>query len=118
MSLPSSLDPILQKNIFYKDGRSFIHYAEEDIEYNDNFKLFITTNDKDPHYLSDIFIKMNIVNFSVSFEGLEDQFSMDLIKLEKTEIVEQRDLNIVNLAKSKIILKEYEEKMLQLLAEN
>ena len=32
----------------------------------------MTTKDPNPAYLPDVFIKTNVINFTVTFEGLED----------------------------------------------
>jgi len=49
-----------------------IHFCEQDVDYHPDYKLFLTTKIPNPHYLPEIFIKVNIINFTVTFEGLED----------------------------------------------
>jgi len=39
-----------------------------------------------PAYLPEVFIKVNIINFTVTFEGLEDQLLADVVKNEEPEI--------------------------------
>ena len=42
------------------------------IDFDSNFNLFITTKLANPHFLPEICIKMTIVNFTVTFDGLEE----------------------------------------------
>lgn len=57
----------------FQGGRLLIHLGDTDIEYDPNFKLYITTKLANPHYLPDICIQVTIVNFTVTLLGLEDQ---------------------------------------------
>ena len=68
----------------------------------------MTTKDPNPDYLPDVFIKTNIINFTVTFEGLEDQLLADVVKHEEPEKERIRDENIVNLARYRRQIKESE----------
>lgn len=50
-----------------------IRLGDSDIEYDNNFKFYMTTKLSNPHYLPEICIKVTIINFSVTKQGLEDQ---------------------------------------------
>lgn len=50
-----------------------IRFGDNDVEYDPNFKFYITTKMSNPHYLPEICIKVTIVNFTVTPQGLEDQ---------------------------------------------
>ena len=50
-----------------------IRLGENVIEYSDDFKLYITTKLRNPHYLPEIATKVTLVNFMITPEGLEDQ---------------------------------------------
>ena len=39
----------------------------------------MTTKMPNPHYLPEIFIKMTIINFTVTFMGLEEQLLGDVV---------------------------------------
>lgn len=43
------------------------------MDYADSFKMYLTTKMPNPHYLPEVCIKVNIINFTVTMEGLEDQ---------------------------------------------
>lgn len=80
------IDTILSKSIQDVGGRRLIRFADSDIDYDDNFRLYITTKIPNPHYLPEVFIKVNIINFTVTFDGLEDQLLADVVKNEQPEI--------------------------------
>jgi len=44
-----------------------------DIEYDDQFRFYMTTKMSNPHYLPDTCIQVTLVNFTVTPSGLEDQ---------------------------------------------
>lgn len=69
-TLDPILDPILSKFINKTpDGRNLIRFADADLDFDDHFRLLITTKIPNPHYLPEIFIKINIINFTVTFAG-------------------------------------------------
>jgi len=57
-----------------------IRFGEGEIDFDRNFKLFITTKIPNPNYLPEIYIKVTVINFTVTFEGLEDQLLADVVK--------------------------------------
>ena len=73
-----------------------INFSDKDINYDYNFKLFITSKLPNPHYLPKIWIKLTIINFSVTFEGLEEQMLVDVVIHEIPE--KARDTLVLNLA--------------------
>jgi dynein heavy chain len=69
------LDPIIGKEWFVNplDKRTLLKWNEETIDFNDNFRCFFTTKVANPAFLPDVFIRTNIINFTVTQKGLEDQ---------------------------------------------
>lgn len=55
------------------EGLMFINIGVDVIAYNPNFRLYITTKLRNPHYLPETFNKVTIINFALTAEGLEDQ---------------------------------------------
>jgi dynein heavy chain, axonemal len=70
--LDPGLDPVLNKAIYKEDGLEKINFGDRPIIYDRNFKLFITTKIANPHFLPEICIKLTIINFTVTFDGLEE----------------------------------------------
>ena len=49
-----------------------LRLGDGDISYSMDFKFFITTKLSNPHYLPEICIKVTLINFTVTIDGLED----------------------------------------------
>lgn len=117
-TLDPALDPVLQKAIFTSGGRKMIRMGDTDVDYDDNFRLYITTKNGNPHYLPEICIKVTLINFTVTLKGLEDQLLGDVVRKERPDLEEQRDGLIVSISNDKKQLKELEDKILRLLKES
>lgn len=115
--LDPSLEPVLQRNIFKQGGQKMIRLGDATIPYNDDFKFIITTKLANPHYLPEICIKVTVINFTVTPEGLEDQLLVDVVKYEQPELEQQKDQLVVQLAEFKRQLADTEAKILKLVSE-
>jgi dynein heavy chain len=113
-----ALDNILQKAIFEVNGLPTIHFGGKDITFDENFKFFMTSKLPNPHYLPEICIKLTIINFTVTFEGLEEQMLVDVVIHEKPEVEQKRDELVVKLAKLETDKRDVEIKILKTLAES
>ncbi|KAJ3032226.1 Dynein heavy chain 6, axonemal [Rhizophlyctis rosea] len=113
--LDPALEPLLLKQTVRQGGRLLMKLGDSFVEYDRNFKLYITTKLSNPHYLPEVCIKVTIINFTVTKIGLEGQLLADVVKLERPELEEQRNSLIVNIANDKKTLKDIEEKILKLL---
>ncbi|XP_006738893.2 dynein heavy chain 6, axonemal [Leptonychotes weddellii] len=114
-TLDPALEPILLKQTFMSGGRLLIHLGDSDIDYDKNFRFYMTTKLPNPHYLPEVCIKVTIINFTVTKSGLEDQLLSDVVRLEKPELEEQRIKLIVRINTDKNQLKTIEEKILRML---
>jgi len=54
------------------------------------FKLYLTTKIPNPHYLPEICIKVTLINFTVTMEGLQEQLLGDVVVKEKPRIEETK----------------------------
>ncbi|CAG5929115.1 unnamed protein product [Menidia menidia] len=53
-TLDASLEPLLLKQTFVADGRTLIRLGDSDIDYNKNFRFYMTTKMANPHYLPEL----------------------------------------------------------------
>jgi len=97
-ALDPAIESILSKSIYESEGRSLIRFADKEIDYDSQFTLYLATKQPNPAYLPDVFIKVNVINFSAIFESLEDQLLSRVVQQERPEVEEQRDQNVQNLA--------------------
>lgn len=58
---------------FYLGGVDCIRLGESVIEYSSEFRFYITTKLRNPHYLPELATKVSLLNFMITPEGLEDQ---------------------------------------------
>lgn len=84
-----------------KDGRTQIMFADQRIDFNSDFFLYLTSKNPNPHFLPENQIKINLIDFSVTDDGLVDQMLSLVVGIEEPEVERQRDQNIVNLASFK-----------------
>jgi len=111
------LDPLLLKELYKnKAGVNCIRIKDKDVEYNPAFKFFMIFKSSNPHYMPDVSAKTTIINFEMTFEGLEDQLLTDIVKKEKAEIEEQRDEVMRQLKADRKGLLNIEDNIIKLLA--
>lgn len=67
-----AIDTILSKAYYEADGRLLIRIGTKEVGYHKSFNLYMTTKKPNPNYLPEIFIKVTVINFTATFEGLED----------------------------------------------
>uniref|UniRef100_A0A671QBQ4 Dynein heavy chain ATP-binding dynein motor region domain-containing protein n=3 Tax=Cyprinidae TaxID=7953 RepID=A0A671QBQ4_9TELE len=71
--LDPSLEPLLLKQVFKQGGVNCIRLGESVIEYSSDFRFYISTKLRNPHYLPELATKVCLLNFMITPEGLEDQ---------------------------------------------
>ncbi|CAK9798189.1 Dynein axonemal heavy chain 6 [Anthophora quadrimaculata] len=113
--LDPSLEPILLKQVYMLGGRMLIRFGDTDVEYDQNFKLYITTKIANPHYLPEVCIKVTIVNFTVTMGGLEEQLLADVVRLERPDLEAMRSDLIMKINADKGQLQSIEDRILTLL---
>ncbi|KAK5863728.1 hypothetical protein PBY51_000737 [Eleginops maclovinus] len=113
--LDPSLEPLLLKQTFKQGGVDCIRLGESVIEYSRDFRFYITTKLKNPHYLPELATKVSLLNFMITPEGLEDQLLGIVVAKERPELEEERNALILQSAANKRQLKEIEDKILETL---
>ena len=89
-----AFEPVLLNQTFKSPhGREQINFADQIIDYDPRFKLYMTTKMPNPHYLPEMFIRVTVINFTVTQEGLEQQLLGEIVKLENPAI-EQKKLEL------------------------
>jgi len=112
------LEPLLNKQAFRQGGRMMIKLGEIDVEYHESFRFYMTTKIANPHFLPEVFIKVTVIDFTVTQQGLEDQLLGLVVRKERPELEEQRDRLVVSISNDKRQLKDLEDKILKLLEES
>ncbi len=117
-TLDAALEPILQKNVFLQGGQPMIRLGESTVPYNDQFKFFMTTKLPNPHYAPEVCVKVTLLNFAITMQGLEAQLLGSVIKLELPEVEEKKSALVIQQAEMNKTLKDLEDQILKLLAES
>lgn len=71
------------------------------IEYSLDFRFYITTKLRNPHYLPELSTKVTILNFMITYEGLNDQLLGILVKKERPDLEREKERLIIESASNK-----------------
>jgi dynein heavy chain, axonemal len=89
-ALEGILDPVLLKCTFKQGGVTSIKLGDSVLEYAESFKLYITTKLRNPHYLPETAVKVALINFMITREGLQDQLLGIVVQLERPQLQEEK----------------------------
>lgn len=116
--LDPTLEPVLLRNTFKSGGVMCIQLGDSPIEYSPDFRFYITTKLRNPHYLPETAVKVTLMNFTITEQGLADQLLGVLVAKERPELEEQKSELVMQGAKNKRRLNEIEGEILQVLSES
>ena len=114
--LDPSLEPLLLKQIFKQGGVNCIQLGESVIEFSSDFRFYIITAMRNPHYLPETAVKVTLLNFMITIDGLSDQLLGVVVAEERPELEEQRQELVIATAENKKRLKDIEDKILHVLS--
>ncbi|CAH1130366.1 unnamed protein product [Ceutorhynchus assimilis] len=110
------LEPVLAQQIFKQGGTMCLKLGDSVVEYSSDFKLYITTKLRNPHYLPEVAVKVTLVNFMITNAGLEDQLLGIVVAKERPDLEAEKNALIIQGAENKRSLKEIEDKILEVLS--
>ena len=110
------IDNILEKNIKVNGARKYIVLGDKEIDFDPNFRLYLTTKLANPIYTPKVFGSAIIINYSVTFKGLSDQLLNVVVANERRELEEMREKLVVEMSQNKSLLKDLEDTLLRELA--
>ncbi|KAM9628836.1 dynein axonemal heavy chain 7 [Morphnus guianensis] len=110
------LEPLLLKQTFKQSGSICICLGDSTIEYAPEFRFYITTKLRNPHYLPETSVKVTLLNFMITSEGMQDQLLGIVVAKERPDLEEEKQALIVQGAENKRQLKEIEDKILEVLS--
>ena len=110
------LYPLLRKDLLSQGPRFVVQLGEKTIDYNESFKLFLTTRNPLPEIPPDAASIITKVNFTTTRAGLTAQLLATTIQNEKPEL-EQRKSELLKTEEDlKVQLSQLEDSLLQELA--
>ncbi|KAG4073254.1 hypothetical protein HA402_008600 [Bradysia odoriphaga] len=114
--LDTCLDNILEKN-FIRLGKTLkVKLSDKEIEYNSDFRLYITTKLANPTYSPEICARTSLIDFAVTMQGLEDQLLGRAIMHDKRELEEERTNIIITMSTNRRKIQQLEENLLKQLS--
>uniref|UniRef100_A0A1B0D1E5 Uncharacterized protein n=1 Tax=Phlebotomus papatasi TaxID=29031 RepID=A0A1B0D1E5_PHLPP len=114
--LDPMLEPILKKQIFKQGGVYCIKLGENIIEFNESFRLFITTKLYNPTIPPDVAVDVKIINFVVTREGLNNQIVSATIGRERPDLESERNQIVMQRGDTEKQLRDIEENILEILS--
>lgn len=99
-----------------KGNTTYIKLGESVIEYQPEFRFYVTSKLRNPHYMPELSTKVTILNFMITYEGLNDQLLGILVKKERPDLAAEKERLIIEGASNKKQLAEIEDKILEVLS--
>ena len=96
--------------------QKYIKFGENIVEYSKDFRFYITTKLRNPHYFPEISVKVTLINFMITPLGLQDQLLNIVTAKEKPELEETKNELIIESAENKKQLNNIEDKILEVLS--
>eukprot|EP00949_MAST-11_sp_MAST-11-sp1_P002809 g2809.t1 len=109
------LNPILQKDIVMVGGAAHVMLGDSKILYDSKFRFYMTTKLPNPHFSPEVCSCLNLLNFSSTEEGLEDQMLGICVRAEAPDLEKQSEQLMLEDARAKAELKSIEDKILRML---
>ena len=108
--------PLLRKDLISQGHRYVIQIGDKAVDYNETFRLFLTTRNPDPETKPFASALISEVNFTTTRAGLTSQLLAATIQHEKPELEERKTEILKTEEDLKIQLSGLEESLLQELA--
>lgn len=114
--LDPALDNVLEKNLI-KMGSSYkVKFGDKEVDYNNQFRVYITTKLANPLFSPEISAKLSIIDFAVTMKGLEDQLLGRVILTEKRELEQERITLVMDVTSNRRKMQDLEANLLHKLS--
>ncbi|KAH0573495.1 Dynein heavy chain [Spironucleus salmonicida] len=88
--LDPSLQPIIERQFTIDNGKQMVKLGDQPVEVHPNFRLYITTKLMNPKYSPETHAKLQIINFSIAVDALQQQILGEIITLEYPDLEKAR----------------------------
>uniref|UniRef100_A0A061RTL5 Dynein heavy chain 1, cytosolic n=1 Tax=Tetraselmis sp. GSL018 TaxID=582737 RepID=A0A061RTL5_9CHLO len=107
------IDPVLEKNFTVTpNGKKQVKLGDKDVEWDPNFRLYMTSKLSNPHYGPEVSGKTMIINYSVTQQGLSEQLLNVTVAHERPDLEEQRSKLVKEMSENKSMLSKLEDTLL------
>lgn len=116
-----TLDPFLEPvllNQTYKDQTNtlVIKLGDSVIPYHADFRFSLTTVIPNPHYAPEVQVKVTLINFTITPDGLEEQLLGTVVATERPDLAELKNRLVVDGAENRRKLAELQSDILHMLS--
>jgi len=114
--LDPALEPVLLKLTNKVNGADVIKLGGNDVPYHPDFRFYITTKLRNPYYKPETAVKIALLNFAITPDGLQEQLLGIVVSQERPDLSELKNRLVVQNANMKTQMSDIETKILGLLA--
>ncbi|CAG9316033.1 unnamed protein product [Blepharisma stoltei] len=107
------LDPLLEKQIIVKNKKKYVTLSGQSIEWDDEFKLFMTSRLGNPHFSPELAAKTTIIDFTVTISGLEQQLLGRVLSKEQRSLEESLQQLLEEVTANAKSLEQYNKNLLE-----
>lgn len=118
-NVDETLDPMLENLLLKrltKEGAMLVIHLGEAVEWNEDFRFYMTTKLPRPHYLPEVSTKVTLINFMITQEGLQDQLLQRVMLSERRDVEEKKQALTLEAASNQAGLKNTEDRILAILS--
>jgi dynein heavy chain len=112
------LTPVLEKSIIMQGSRKIIKFNDKEMDYDENFRVYLTTKLTSPRYSPEIASRVAVVNCCVTEKGLQEQLLDIVIAHEHHDLHEQKIELVKETSDNKRRLQTLQRTLLKLLSES
>jgi dynein heavy chain len=117
-SVEPFLMTLITRTTFFRNGAEYLNLGGQEVPYDKNFLLYMTTNMKYPHYSPEMFDKITIIDFSMNREALEEHLLTCVVEVEKPTLKKIKKTVNTQRKRNKDALYNIEERILKTLSES
>jgi dynein heavy chain len=90
-----------------------IKLGDKEVEWDDNFRLYMTSKLSNPHYGPEVGGKVSIINYGLTQQGLAEQLLAVVVAHERPDLEEARRGLVQEMSENKALLKKLEDTLLR-----
>ena len=109
----TKLDPVLEKNLIGTGKVKKLKIGDKDIDFNQNFKMYLLCKLINPHFTPELAAKTTIIDFNVTIVGLEQQLQGIVVYKEQQSLEDTLKSIISEITRNKKSLLECQKAILE-----
>lgn len=107
------LESLLEKKFKCHDDKVTVMIGSKETTVDEKFKLYLTTKISRPNFSSVVYAKTLVINFCITMEGLEEQLLGVVVRSERIDLEEEKELLIEEIGINKQILSTLNDSLLR-----